>query len=511
MFIFKIDNDYLLRGLLQHNYFPAQKKDEGEMPPLINSQSLTPDIAEKIKNLPSRKGGYDQIEYRATKFNNVSRALSIPHPVPYAKLCYAIQDNWKEFVYITKSKNSLITPEIHSDGRVIIMDYESTQQKIERHVEMTFSKKFYVETDISNFFPSIYTHSITWALVTFDRAKRERDIKLWFNQIDKCQMAIKRNETNGVPIGPATSNILSEAILVRIDDILDTEGFEFVRFIDDYTAYFDTYEQAEKFIRRLSEELSKYKLLLNAKKTIIEQLPCPSSPEWIVDLTTRIPSKGKNVPSNFIRFLDYAVSKQASSPDGSVLKYAAKSILKDVEGETAELVLKYLLGLCIKYPILLPLLDALFEKVDKSQGFVYTEQLLKILIEHTINKRSDAMTWTLFYLNKFNQKITAEISKSVIEAGDCISILFLYLSKQYDKEVIAFCDGLDKSDIFLLDQYWLLLYQLYFENKISNPYQDANAYVDQLESKSDTPDNAMKREIQAFETLKSNGVNFVKS
>lgn len=64
------------------------------------------------------------------------------------------------------------------------------------------------------------------------------------------------------------------------------------------------------------------------------------------------------------------------------------------------------------------------------------------------------------------------------------------LWKQNDKEVIAFCDGLNKSDIFLLDQYWLLLYQLYFDGKIINPY-------------------TTKTEICEFETLKNNKINFV--
>jgi hypothetical protein len=119
------------------------------------------------------------------------------------------------------------------------------------------------------------------------------------------------------------------------------------------------------------------------------------------------------------------------------------------------------------------------------------------------------MAWMLYYLNKFAQPIPRETAKNVIESGDCVSILLLYLSTQYDKEVIALCDSLDKTDTFLLDQYWLLLYQLYFYNKINNPYTDENAYTDQLESKADTLQNAMQREIQAFETLKANGVDFV--
>jgi len=103
----EIDKEFLLEGLLQFNYFPAQRK-EREIPPLINSVTLTPEIAEKIKDLPSRKRGYDQVEYRSTRFNNVSRTLSIPHPVAYVKLCFAIHDNWQEFEYITC--RSLIYP-----------------------------------------------------------------------------------------------------------------------------------------------------------------------------------------------------------------------------------------------------------------------------------------------------------------------------------------------------------------------------------------------------------------
>ena len=74
--------------------------------------------------------------------------------------------------------------------------------------------------------------------------------------------------------------------------------------------------------------------------------------------SNKIP-KDKDVPSILIRFLDYAVDKQAISPDGSVIKYAAKTIVRDIDDKTVDIVLKYLLGLCIKYPILIPVLKYL--------------------------------------------------------------------------------------------------------------------------------------------------------
>jgi sugar phosphate isomerase/epimerase len=102
--------------------------------------------------------------------------------------------------------------------------------------------------------------------VGFDHAKKHKPPEHkgeWFNQLDEKLRKIKRNETQGVAIGPGTSNILSEIILARVDAQLAKE-FTYIRYIDDYTAYCETEEEAQKFIRRLGEELAKYKLLLNS-------------------------------------------------------------------------------------------------------------------------------------------------------------------------------------------------------------------------------------------------------
>jgi len=318
----------------------------------------------------------------------------------------------------------------------------------------------------------------------------------WYNKIDKYQRLLKRNETNGIPIGPATSNIISELILSKIDEELNKKCFIYVRYIDDYRAFLDTYEECEEFVRLLSEELFKYKLLLNINKTYIVELPIPSSPEWILDLTTRLPKEDNITRTSLIRFLDYALSKQVVSQDGSIIKYAIKSIINNVNyvnERTLESLIQYLLTLCIKYPILLSLLNTLFEKNINNNNKLYSNQILSILNEHTINKRSDAMTWGIYYLNNYlaDIDIPEDIASKVISSKECIPILFLYLSKQYDKEIVEFCNKLNKEDNFLLDRYWLLLYQLFIDNKISNPYINFNSDKD------------------GFDILKSNNVSFI--
>ena len=492
-----VNRTFLLKALLQYNYFPLQRRNREEIPPPLNSTSLTPQIAKLIDALDCRKGGYDQIKYKLTRYNNIPRILSIPHPIPYIKLSYEIFNNWNNLNYILNTNNSVIIPRSHSDGRIIIMDYEKSRKRIERHTKLSFKHKFYVYTDIANFYPSIYSHSITWALVGFTKAKKKRGKRnLWFNKIDTYQRCIKRNETNGIPIGPATSNIVSELILAKIDKALRRNRFEFVRFIDDYAAYVDTHKKAEKFIRRLSEELAKYKLVLNPQKTKISQIPFPSSTEWIIDLTTRMPNSKTISYTSMIRFLDYALIKQENNPDGSILKYAIKSIINLINNNLnlIDPLIQYLLDVCIKYPVIIPLLDNLFNKHLKLKpysAFPYTANLLEILNEHTINKRSDAMSWILYYLNKFSQRIPNKSATDIISSGESIPILFLYLSKQYNKKVINFYNKIiSKKDLFLIDQHWLLLYQLFFDGNIANPYNGSDA--------------------KAFDILSQNKVSFIK-
>jgi hypothetical protein len=372
------------------------------------------------------------------------------------------------------------------------MDYEGSQGRIERQLRLAFGKKFSARTDITNFYPSVYSHAIPWALVGVKAAKQHQGPGEWFNQIDLYQRHLIRNETNGIPIGPATSNIVTEIILARVDETLRREDFTFFRFIDDYTSYCDTYEDAEKFIRRLSEELATYKLTLNIKKTSISQLPTPTSDHWISDLVTRKPDAQQLTTTNVIRFLDYAVTLQASSPDGSVIKYAVKTIMTDIRDNPngkvdINLFIEYVLMLCIKYPILLPLLHILPDAV--SLGNPFGMQLNNILAEHATNRRSDAMAWSMFYISRSSAAIPRLVAEKVVQSRDCVALLFLFMHGQYVREVVDFCRKLDRTDQYLLDQYWLLLYQMYFGGSLPNPYQGSEA--------------------QAFDILRRHGVSFL--
>ena len=477
-----LDKDFVLTGLLQHNFLPTQRKDREELPSILTSISFTADIARKLVNGERRtaKGyqGYDAVDYRLTRFNGVSRSCSIPHPMAYAHLSLCIHEHWDKINYIASNENSHIRPRQHTDGRIVIMDYERSSEKTLRSVGRSFGRRFIAHTDIVNCFPSVYSHAIPWALVGIDHAKKHKGHSEWFNQLDEKNRWLKRNETQGVAIGPATSNIVSEVILARVDEALRS-NFVFTRFIDDYTAFCSTEHDAQEFVRRLSEELAKYKLLLNINKTEIISLPRPFADEWVSELSLRLPNGKVLSAFDAVAYLNFAVTLAKQSPDGSVLKYALKSLLgKDFEfmGETD--VLRYALNLSFHQPVLLPLLEKLFDANLLVPASSYGGELQRIALENALFRRSDGLAWSLYYLNKHGVPIDFETANEVLVSRDCIGLLLLYLTgdSTHQSRVVEFTQSLNAVDLYELDQYWLLLYELFRDGKIPNPYTGEDAF-----------------------------------
>jgi len=481
-----MDKTYLLEGLLRWNYFPNQKSTP-ELPPVFSTRQLTPDVAEKISKIGLRLEGYDQVEYLSTRYNNVCRVLSIPHPLPYVHLVQAICEHWDKLKYISENEHSLIKPSVHPDGRIVVMDYEVSSKKMERALKFGFGKKFKVHTDITNCFPSIYTHALSWATVGFKYAKNHKSLKYsaeWFNQLDEKSRMLKRNETQGVAIGPASSNVLSEIILAQVDKEMSSKNYSYIRYIDDYTCYCDTFEEAQFFLRDLNDLLRTYKLTLNIKKTEIIELPAPVEADWIVELSTRMPVGTSHQPPKSgkyyaevetLRFLDFAVRLNSKASDGSVLKFAVKSIIYQLHEDAVQVILDYILNLARHYPLLIPTIDQLLLSTSKDPAN-YKTQLNSILHENALNRRSDGMAWAIYYLNRFNLEIGDESIKEVMLSKDCVAITCLYLSGKLDHVVIPFVEKLDTTDLFELDQYWLIRYQLYFDDKIKEVYQDKEIF-----------------------------------
>jgi len=334
------DKDYVYNALLRYNYLPMNKKYLDDIPyKVFSTKDFKPKIADEMLDQyrTLRRKGYDQIEYRTTRFNNVTRLMHIPHPLPYARLCKCISENWKKLSHICNNSNSQLKPEQHNNRILIMGEYEDFERVsvmdsekfpgLRFRLEISTGKFYRVEADISSFFPSIYTHSVPWALVGHDEAKANSgNHNLWYNKLDKAQRDLKKRETQGIPIGTATSNIISELILYEVDEVLRKSGYEFTRYIDDYECYCETREQAENFILILEQELRRYLLNLNASKVMIEELPIEFQDQWVIALRNPLPAKNEPSPRDIMDFLDFTVNLQKRHPEANILKYAARTL-----------------------------------------------------------------------------------------------------------------------------------------------------------------------------------------
>lgn len=495
-----VDKDFVLKGLLQYNYFPTTRPGKEELPPIFTSEAFTPEVAKQLvkheANTKGRKGGYDQLEYRLTRYNSVSRLLSIPHPMAHAELCFELHEHWEKMDYIFSNPNSQIKPYPHDDGRLIIMTgYGGRTGQSQRSLGRSFGQRYVVRTDIANCFPSIYSHAISWALVGHEEAKRSRfKDNEWFNKIDKRFRASRRDETQGVAIGPGSSNIAAEIILGRVDDEL-RKRFSFIRYIDDYECYCDSEHEALEFVRQLERLVVKFKLHLNPRKTKISRLPQPVTEDWILELGQHIPKTDEPEVHDIYRFLDVAVCLADKNPDYSVLKYAATVVsgLK-ISYAKNEACLDYLLSLAFHHSDLLPKLTGLIDiQLVEAFGHIVDFGGICPKIEAILNecielRRSDGMCWALYLLGRVRHELPDVMAKKLIDTDDALSILTLYWTSDTHKQlVIDYANTLDQGDSHLLDRYWILLYQLFIDEKIVNPYPSE----------------------RCFKVLRENGVSFM--
>jgi hypothetical protein len=190
--------------------------------------------------------------------------------------------------------------------------------------------KLLLRTDISDFYHSIYTHSIPWALHTKPVAKRNHGNALIGNRLDTLIRNSQDGQTMGLPIGPDTSFLIAEIILTAIDaaliaGIADLRG---LRFIDDYEFSFRDHVSAEPCLAALQSELLNFELRLNPRKTSLEVTPVTFEPAWLSELRVigRFRSTVLGEKYDILRYFDKVAEFMKIFPDQHVSKYALASL-----------------------------------------------------------------------------------------------------------------------------------------------------------------------------------------
>ena len=476
-----LDSEKVFEGLLGYGMF------SNLMPPCFTSESFFIAVQNKELKFPKRSVSHSYIDYKASRNTDVPRLLAIPHPESYWKLCKCIEKNWLNInKQIGKPENKINFCHVKNiKGKKIIfeMNYKGTDKWEEEnmHIEYASGCRYIVSADIATCFPSMYSHSIVWSVKGKDWAKENRKSTEWPNELDKYCRNIKDGETNGLLIGPHTSNIISEIILTTIDCELYGHKFtRIIRHIDDYKYYATDYNDAKKFIRRLSIELKKFELLLNNKKTKIIPSEESISNKWIFSINQfMFPDIRPEIGFTSVNsYINYAFHLAKENTNYAVLNYAIKVISgKKLSKRAKKLYVKKILQISLSKPYILPILEKyVFDCfVDKDYQFLksFFEPMLKIALQ---SGSTDALAFLFYYAIKYKHTIPYLTKKKVdliISLNDCISMTLAYIYVKSKKSDLVNAFQAEAKRINDLsnrekDKFWLFLYEVLDHKDLSD-------------------------------------------
>ncbi len=461
----EISSEELYEGLLGYGLFCEK------IPPFLSSEMFLEYCSTVSQNIPCNPAQY--VYYESIRNTNIPRQMGIPSPFLYHRLCKCLQNNWEQlknhFQINTENQDYRVSRthirKLKNSKRLFEMNYNNWRIDGTPEPDLLIGSKFIVKADVSNFFPSIYTHSIPWALVGKATAKINQDRpKLWYNKIDAETRRIKYNETHGLLIGPHVSNLLSEIIMVVIDKELIDKKWRFTRHIDDFTCYVSTYEEGQLFLLDLAEQLRSFGLALNHKKTKINELPLASAAQWIRRVNSHTLSNSDEVV-NFLdvrSYMDLVVElMHENDTNSAIINYAIKVLSKkELSTNARNYYVKTIFHLALIYPYLIPLLDEyVFSPfaVDTQDISKFADKALELGCN---SKNYELISYVVYFAIKYK----FDLPRLTIDMGqDCISLLliYLYFKKNGNEENVGELKKMAKNLVeFDFDQYWVFVYEV---------------------------------------------------
>ena len=170
-------NSLRLHLLLKFGYFPI------ELPPEFSTVSF----ADKINQINWQNSGnyLTKFErYSQSRAGHRRRVLGIPNPVSQYFLSKCLVENWSKIrTFINRSTLSKSKPVFDASGTRAIK-ITSLGHLSEERVKAINHSRYILRSDISRYYPTLYSHSIPWAVHTKTIAKANRGITFYGNLID---------------------------------------------------------------------------------------------------------------------------------------------------------------------------------------------------------------------------------------------------------------------------------------------------------------------------------------
>ena len=327
------------------------------------------------------------------------RPFQLIHPAIYVSLVNKIctQKNWEEIV---KRFNKFETSKVdcisipvqsktkNSDKAEIVKNWYSNFEN--KSIAMGLKYQYMLETDITDCYGSIYTHSIAWALHGKKEAKEKKtDPDLIGNIIDRHIQDMSYAQTNGIPQGSVLMDFIAEMVLGYADEELtkslevnSINDIEILRYRDDYRIFSNNPQTLEVVAKYLTEILVSLGLKINSIKTyisnnLIKDAVKPDKLFWI---------NNKQTWDNYQKRLYYLHSFAATFPNSGTLVTQLFHFYKDMKSKKSikkDLVVisSIVVDIMYKNPRVYPQCTAILSKVLDMLDFDNAKNILNLILE----------------------------------------------------------------------------------------------------------------------------------
>lgn len=353
--------------------------------------------------------------YNASKRGRNRREFSLPNPISFHDTCFFLSRHWKQIdKFLSKSKNvSFSTPEVDGEIRAI---------KFTPHAEIPAIKlltlggyKFVLQSDISRFYNSIYTHSLPWAFHGKLASKKDtstQSTKNYFNKIDEIIRNGQDGQTIGLPIGTDCSRVLAEVISVAIDLSFTkaNPNIKFLRHVDDVWFGARSDNEAKKTLAKYRVELRGFELDINDLKTNIRSFSFLTADKWPQKLRNLADELKPFFPTGreldtFIQFYSYAFETANKQNDEAIIKYSIKLLDTNEMWNHRDLwpyLEKYLAACAINFPHSIDYVAQIISwKKRTNKDFdkkLWVRIFNSIIAEHAPRQNDHEVSWALWAL-----------------------------------------------------------------------------------------------------------------
>ncbi|QOF73173.1 RNA-directed DNA polymerase [Aminobacter sp. SR38] len=370
--------------------------------------------------------------FNASKRGGQRRMFSIPHPAFVRDQAVFFEKHWADIsALISASPGSASRPTFHRTGpRHVRLTPHSELPRIRLQALSRF--KFCLVTDVSRFFPSVYTHSIPWAINGKEKAKNDPkhdSSNVFGNRLDFIVRQSQSRQTVGLSIGQDTSKIVAETIMSAVDSVFLKKSGRispvFVRHVDDYWIGGSSHEECEKHLQNIRAALKEFELDINESKTKIISTKYIFGDDWPSDFERDIRAAFSdnqyiNNGKDPISVLAQLVDRSTVQNDDGMIRHAIRKIDEGKLWDSDWEMLEHFLAQCaVQFPHCFDHVARVIAWRNRTSRPVnrglWADIALLTLTQNGALGRDSEVIWALWLLKELKEKLPTKASDIIVE------------------------------------------------------------------------------------------------